>query len=150
VFERPPGPPNPISAGALKRRRRFDSRQAAIDNFASKPPFDVFTPDALALYVGHGFVDDPEGGVTLACRPEDEAATYDAAITPDAWDHLPAVEVPVRLACGGVSSHLPAPTLGGVAARLPKGELEVMEGLGHFAPFESPGRVAVSIRAAFN
>jgi len=150
VFEAPPSPPNPLAASALKRRRRFDSRRAAIDNFASKPPFDVFTADALTLYVAHGFVDDPEGGVMLACRPEDEAATYGGALTRDAWDRLPAVEIPVHLACGGVSSHLPAPALAGAVARLPCGELEVIEGVGHFAPFENPCRVAASIRAAFS
>jgi len=149
VFDRPPDPPNPIAAGALKRRRRFESRQAAIDNFASKPPFDAFAADALGAYVAHGFVDDAEGGVTLACRPEDEAATYGGALTPDVWDGLPAVAVPVHVACGGASSHLPSDVLGRAVARLPRGELEIMDGLGHFAPFEDPHRVAASIRATF-
>jgi pimeloyl-ACP methyl ester carboxylesterase len=149
VFEQPPQPPNPIAASALKRRRRFESHQAAIDNFASKPPFDVFSEDALTLYVTHGFIDDGAGGVTLACRPEDEAATYGGALTRDTWEGLARITVPVHLACGAVSTHLPAPTLAAAVARLPRGELEVMDGLGHFAPFEDPARVAASIRATF-
>src|SRR5438270_3534017 len=67
---------NPLAAGARRRREVFPSRQAAYDNYASKPPLNVFTPEALQAYVDHGFDDLPDGTVRLSCRGADEAETY--------------------------------------------------------------------------
>lgn len=44
---------------ALRRRRRFASREAALASFAGKPPFSSFQPDALRAYVFHGLRDAP-------------------------------------------------------------------------------------------
>lgn len=137
---------NPLSAGARKRRARFESFDVAYANFASKPPFGAFDPTALRAYVDHGFTADPDGGVVLACRPEDEAATYDQAFASRAWDHLDAIHIPVHVVCGAVSTHLPAQLMAGAVERLPNGTLEVLDDLGHFAPMEDPVRVAKSIR----
>src|SRR5690606_40097938 len=38
--------------------------------------------DSLAAYVEHGFVDDPDGTVSLACAPEDEARVFEAPNKP--------------------------------------------------------------------
>ena len=46
---------NPLRAGARRRRPVFDSFEAAIANYASKPPMAAFDPDALDAYVRHGF-----------------------------------------------------------------------------------------------
>ena len=146
----PPRPPgqleNPLSAGARKRRAHFDSLADAHANFASKPAFGHFDPHALRAYVDHGFVPDSAGGVTLACRPEDEAATYDQAFIAGAWDRLPDVQMPVQVVYGGDSTHFPADIMMAVADRLGSGTLEPLAGLGHFGPFESPAIVADSIR----
>lgn len=44
---------------ALRRRRRFASREAALASFAGKPPFSSFQPDVLRAYVFHGLRDAP-------------------------------------------------------------------------------------------
>ena len=44
---------------ALRRRRRFASREAALESFAGKPPFSAFRRDALREYVAHGLRDAP-------------------------------------------------------------------------------------------
>lgn len=137
---------NPMAAGAMKRRDRFDSRDAAYANFVSKDPFAAFTPEALRLYVEYGFVEDPEGGVRLACRREDEAAMYRNAPSAGTFERLDLVRIPTHWACGATSTHLPAERLRAAAARLRAGEVEELEGVGHFAPFENPGLVAASIR----
>jgi len=144
------GGPNPLAAGARKRRSRFESLAAAYDNFASKAPFASLDPEALRAYVDHGFVPDEGDGVSLACHPEDEAATYEQARAHRAWDGLGAVEVPVWVACGADSTHFPSANMEAVADRLPKGTLEVLDGLGHFGPLEAPARIATSIRRAFD
>ena len=139
---------NPLTAGTLKRRADFPSRQAAYDNFVGKPPFSAFTPEALHLYVEYGFVDAPDGGVTLACRREDEAAMYTNSFAAGAFDRLGDVQPRVHVACGDASTHFPPTRIGAAVERLPHGTLEVMDGIGHFGPFEAPDRIAASILAA--
>ncbi len=146
-WSRGPGQ-NPLVEGARRRRDRFDTRADALGNFSAKPPFDRFTSDALRLYVEYGLVDDPAGGVTLACRREDEAATYVGAVPADARSRLPDVRAPVRVVGGEISNHLSPGAMAEAVALLPDGELEIMSGLGHFGPFEDPRRIAASIRAA--
>ena len=54
---------------ALRRRRRFASREAALESFAGKPPFSSFRRDALREYVGHGLRDASERVRCPAMRP---------------------------------------------------------------------------------
>lgn len=138
-------PDNPLSAGAHRRRPSFPSRQAAYDNFAGKPPFDVFDPRALAAYVANGFRPDGEDGITLCCRREDEAAVYAAAFAHDAYARAGAVRCPVTVACGEATDAFPADALAPVVERLPRGDLVVLPGLGHFGPMQDPGAVAASV-----
>lgn len=142
-------PENPMISLALRRRESFPSREDAYQNFAAKPPFNTFTPEALQLYVEHGFVNGPDGGVMLACSRADEAATYRGAAHHGAWDRLGEVGIAALVVCGASSDQMPGDLAPAVASRLPTGSLEPMAGLGHFGPFESPARVAASISAAF-
>jgi pimeloyl-ACP methyl ester carboxylesterase len=70
---------NPLAAGALRRRDTFPSAAEAHMNFATKPPMDAFDDAVVAAYVAHGFEPtdpaDPDGPITLRCRPEVEAET---------------------------------------------------------------------------
>src|SRR5258708_31889926 len=102
MFDLPAGDvrTNPMAAGALRRRPDFPSREAAYENYAAKPPLDAFTPEARRAYVEDGFVDRPDGTVTLACRPESEAATYIASAHHHAWDRLGRVACATTLAYG--------------------------------------------------
>src|SRR5207245_2366963 len=59
--------PNPMSEAAERRREVFESMEAAIENFSTKPPLDVFTPAAMRAYVEHGFSPQPDGTVRLKC-----------------------------------------------------------------------------------
>jgi pimeloyl-ACP methyl ester carboxylesterase len=139
---------NPLAAGALRRRADFPSRQAALDNFAGKPPLNALAAAALAAYVEFGFVDTGDGTVTLACRPESEAATYANAPLHRAWDHLGQVNCPVTAACGADSTHFTPAATKAVADRLRRGRLEIIAGLGHFGPLQDPDRVAASVVTA--
>jgi pimeloyl-ACP methyl ester carboxylesterase len=134
-----------MSSAARRRRPSFASAEAALANFASKPPLNVVRADALHAYVRHGFVAGEDGLVHLACRPEDEARTFEAAMHHPAYAHLGAVACPVLLATGGDPS---GPALYGVAAveHLPQGRLEVHQHLTHFGPLESPAELAASVR----
>ncbi len=142
---------NSLSEQARKRRPRFASREEARQNFASKPPMNRFDPVALDAYVIYGFVDEPGGGVTLACTREDEASIYEGAPLHHAWDRLSEVRPPVTL-LGGEDRRDPVSRLVEDAARhLPRGSAIRMHGLSHFGPFEDPmgvGRMAATALGA--
>lgn len=142
------GGDNPLVAGARRRRADFDSAAAAYDNFASKPPFSVLDPQALAAYVEYGFEPLDDGSVTLRCRPEVEAATYSMGPEHDAFAHLGDVECPVTVARGGDTGPGPAALVPAIVDGLPRGRIEEHPALGHFGPLEDPRAIAGSIAAA--
>lgn len=149
-FSAPSGDPGPVSLaeGAARRRPGFPSAEAALANYAAKPPLRVLRADALHAYVRHGFVPDPDGGpgaVRLACRPADEARTFQGGPTHDAFEHLGAVACPVAVACGDEPG--PAAFAAGVVEGLPAARLEPFSSLGHFGPLEAPPRVAAAVAA---
>ncbi|HZQ56582.1 MAG TPA: alpha/beta fold hydrolase [Acidimicrobiales bacterium] len=142
------GGDNPLVAGALRRRDRFASREDARQRLAAKPPFSMFTPEEVELYVAYGMVDDGAGGVTLACRREDEARTYEGAVTADPRRRLAEVGVEAYVVAGTGRSEARPPALAEAAELLPHGHFAVLEGLSHFGPFEDPAAIAASIVAA--
>jgi pimeloyl-ACP methyl ester carboxylesterase len=145
------GEGNSMSQLARKRRPAFSSREEARDNYAAKPPMNGFDPVALDVYVTYGFVDDPLGGVTLACARDDEASVYEGAPRSGAWDRLGDVRPPVAV-LGGGNPHDPVSLMiDDVARRLPRGGSKRLDGLTHFGPFEDPlrvGRVAAEALGA--
>jgi pimeloyl-ACP methyl ester carboxylesterase len=131
----------PMGDAARKRRAVFNSRQEALENYRSKPPFDSFHPDALVAYVEHGLVDEPDGSVTLACRREDEASVFEGAPRSGAFEALAEVGVPVRVLGGSDSSHPLQRVAELIAPHLARGSYTPMEGLDHFGPMTAPGEV---------
>jgi pimeloyl-ACP methyl ester carboxylesterase len=142
------GDDNPMSAAARRRRPGFESRHAAYDNYASKPPLSVLTPEALRLYVDEGFAEG-EGGVVLKCRPEDEAEVFRHGATNGGFERLGELDLPVTVAQGGVVDPGPGALAPLQAERIPGGRLVVAEGLGHFGPLQDPDLVAAQVRSAF-
>ena len=134
---------------ATRRRRPvFESRQHVIASYGSRPPLDELDPACLAAYVQHGFVDQADGTVRLACNPILESRAFEQYLM-DGWDHLPEVAIPVRVAYGTGGDDRPASAAAGIAARLPCGELDSFEGSGHFGCFGPLDRAAASIREWF-
>lgn len=138
---------SPMSGPARNRRAAFPSKRAAYERYASRPPLDVLRPDALAAYVEHGFVDDPSGGVKLACLPEHEARMFEAD------DHVTLddlVDLDLQLTIGvGLpeGDGGPAALAPGLAATV-SGSRLVSYDLGHFGPLEDPDRIATDIVVA--
>ncbi len=137
---------NALADGARKRRELFESRAAALERYASRPPLESFHPATLADYVDHGFADNATGGVILKCRGETEAAVFESAAR-GALAELGAINMPVHVAHG--DGGLPALLAPLVAEGIPDAELDHMHGLSHFGPLEDPARVGASIRGFF-
>jgi pimeloyl-ACP methyl ester carboxylesterase len=144
-----PLPPsdNPLSEGARRRREVFDSRDAAYENFASKPPFSSLDPGALRAYVEYGFADQPDGTVRLKCRGADEAQFYVMQASHTAYRDLAAITCPVTIVRGERPSP-PGGFVDALAGRLPNATTQVLAGASHFGPLEQPAAVAASIAGA--
>ncbi len=140
---------NPLSEGARRRRPTFASRDEAFENFAGKQPFSALDPGALRAYVDHGFSDQPDGSVTLKCRPEHEARVYAMGSTHRASLGLAEVLCPVTVAVGHSSTFGPTTFADAIVAGLPQGHRQDFGDLGHFGPMEDPPSVARGIRQAF-
>lgn len=146
-----PGPtsdPVPLAVLARKRRPSFASRQAAFDNYRSKPPFAGFDPEALRDYVEYGFVDAPDGSVTLACTREDEAAVFESAPLSGVWDHLDQVRPPVAVLAGPDDADPVARVAEPVARRLARGGIHRFPHLDHFGPMTAPSEVGQVVATA--
>ena len=140
---------NSMAAAARRRREVFPNREAAYDNYASKPPFNVVDADALHAYVDYGFDDLEDGTVRLKCRGENEARFYEGSGGHAAFRDLGLVRCPVTLVRGALSAGFPAAFVAPIAERLPDGRVEPMEHLGHFGPMQDPDAIAASIATTF-
>lgn len=138
---------NPLAAGARRRREHFESRAAARENYAAKPPMASFTAEALDGYVMGGLTADGAGtGVRLCCSPEREAACYEMGTRHGAYERLADVRCPSIVMCG-IDGGYPATVAPLVADALPKGRLIQLGDMGHFGPFERPSRIAEMVLA---
>jgi pimeloyl-ACP methyl ester carboxylesterase len=134
-----------------RRRTLFPSIDAALANYASKPPMSSFDPDALDAYVRYGFFPDMDGaGVRLKCDPELEARTFLAGATQRTWEVLSKVTVPVVVASGRVEDGGPSRFAEAIADELPHGTFVELPELDHFGPMTHPRVIAdlISDRAA--
>src|SRR5207342_3323776 len=109
---------------AARRRPEFESLDAARKNFTSKPPLDVFTPEAMDAYLRGGFEVLRDGRARLRCAPEDEAQNYRMGGLHRAPHHLGEVHCPVTVVQGARDA-MPGPAdfAPDVAAGLGNGRL---------------------------
>ncbi len=133
---------NPMSEGAARRRDRFESLDQAYENYRSKPPLDQLHPDALRAYVDGGFSSDPDGSVTLRCRPSIEAEVFRQAAASGAWGAIASIEMPVAVVAGRPDRVGPRAFAPAIAEALPKGVLVEWPDLGHFGPLQDPAAMA--------
>ncbi|MFN0024088.1 MAG: alpha/beta fold hydrolase [Parvularculaceae bacterium] len=129
----------PLVKGAMRRRRAWPSRDAALASYAAKGFFAKWAPGVLEDYLADGLVID-ETGACLSCAPEWEAANF-AAQANAFWDGLATVRAPVSV----LAAAHPSTTLRGDAkSRFRKlgARVETATGVTHLVPFEDPRRAA--------
>ncbi len=145
IFRREPdfgGAQPEFLEGVRRRKATFASRQEAIDRYGLRPPLDVLDPETLAAYVEHGFVEDPAGGVRLACPPDVEARVF-AEFLDRGFDRLGEVSVPVLVGAGSIRrpDRVGEPPWPEIAERIPTAVYHCFEGTDHFGPFAA-GRLS--------
>jgi pimeloyl-ACP methyl ester carboxylesterase len=134
-----------FAASARRRRARFASIEDARAHFEGRGQFAQFAPGSLEAFLQGAFVAGEEGGLRLACDPEDEARMYEGALSHNAWDRLPEVRCATRLSRGSRSTAVLPKDLAQVVSRLPAAEMNVMPALSHFGPFEAPVEIAADV-----
>lgn len=136
-----PTEPSPMVAAARRRQASFESFEAAIENYGSKPPMAAFDPDVLRLYVAHGFRPAPEG-IRLKCDPEHEARTFETGASHDTWNLLPEIETRIVVVAGAVSDSGPSMVAEPIAHRLPDATYIEIPTSNHLGPFTDPDESA--------
>ena len=138
----------PHVQGALRRRRYFESREAAFARFRSRASFADWSDDALWLYVEHGLKPRREGdGLELAWSADWEVY-YFATIQPTLWDELAALDesLPTLIVRGGESYTFSAEMLRQVNAIAPAATTVDFDGAGHLFPQAAPVETAAHIQ----
>lgn len=149
LSEAPPDAESPMVAGARRRRSSFPSYEAAIANYASKPPLNAFTPAALDAYVRFGFAQG-DSEVHLKCTPDTEAGTFATGGLHRTWDVLPEIATEVLVLAGVVQPMQPSRIAEGVAERLPNGRYLQRDDLDHFGPMTHPAEIAAIVADELN
>ena len=99
----------------------------------------------MRAYVEYGLRDRGDGVLELKCAPEIEARVYTMGPNHGAYAHLGEVASDVLVVVGETSTSID-PVLGArIAEQLPRGRLEVLDGLGHFGPLQDPDACVASI-----
>jgi pimeloyl-ACP methyl ester carboxylesterase len=139
-------PKENVMAGPARRRRSsFPSKAEVLQRYAARPPLNVLRADSLAAYVEHGFEELADGSVRLKCSGEDEARTFNAAMTMDP-DAVKGLAMPTTVAIGARAGEPnPARMAPGVVARLKAARMLVYPHLGHFGPFQDPESIAADV-----
>ncbi len=137
----------PIARGAKRRRSHFATREEAIAALTGRGFFKTFPPEVLADYVGDGFVEDPNGGVRLACTPAYEAATFSAQ-RHDPWRALQSFAGPIVIVRAEIGSTCPPSVAQRIRELRPATRVAVVEGATHALPMERPDRVRAAIETA--
>ena len=128
---------NPMSSGARRRRRDWDSREQVTDRYRGKALFSDWAPGVLEDYLESGLSAN-ENGVRLSCDPAWEAAIF-AAQGHDPWTALKQLpRHPAILKAGKPGSTVYADW----RLRRRGMNIEVMEAAGHLAPMSHPAESA--------
>ncbi len=139
---------SPLVEGARRRRAVWPSRAEARERYGSRPPLSLLDPDALDAYVEFGFVDLPDGTVTLRCEPEHEAQVFEHHKS-GAWEAAADIDFPYLVAVGA-GDELPAVAGRRVTEAHPERfTLADYPELTHFGPLEAPARLAADVDAWF-
>lgn len=137
----------PLAARAARRRKAFESREAAIAAFTDRGMFKTFPQAVIADYVADGVIEDGRGGYMLACAPKYEAATY-CAQRHDPWEALRKLTDPLVLLRAEHNSTISEAAMHRVAVIKPDARVATVEGAGHMLPMERPDRARAAIESA--
>lgn len=143
--------PNAMSKGALKRRRKFGSPGEAAEALRGRGAFKTWRAPFLDDYVIDGVLREDDGSFGLACRPEFEAAVFNAhRYRPwRAFKRLRKKRVPLIVLQAEKDSTSQADIDQRIHAVRPDAAVTRVPGTTHFIPMERPYVVRDAMRLLF-
>ena len=132
-----------LAAGAARRRRVFDSRAAALENFRGRGGFRTWPEAWLENYVEHGLVAHDDR-FRLACTPEWESTTF-AHTEHNPWPGIRQLRCPVIALAAERGSTFSPKAQKRLKALLPSADIRILEGTTHFLPMEQKDTVRDAI-----
>lgn len=139
----------PLVQGALRRTRRFESVEAAVERWQGKPLFAGWPEDTLRLYAEGITRPAAGGGVELAYPPEWEAHIY-RTIPTNLWRavrQLGRSRLPVLVVRGAETDTFTAPAARRFARLVPRARMLTLPGHGHQFPHSAPQQAAEIVAA---
>lgn len=136
---------HPLVKIANKRRRHWNSRQEAFEQFREKRVFARFSDQALWDYVQAGLAPESDSGYTLTFPPEWEAWIYAHPPT-TVWDLIPNIHHPTLGIRAGESATLLQDSWAFWMEKQPQAVFEEVYDTSHLLPMEKPESVVAIIR----
>jgi len=130
-----------LYSGTLKRKSRFVTRKAAVENWTGKGAFKHWKPEIVGLLARYGLVETGDSqDVSLKCDPAAEAEIYVLGIP--VFDTLKTFSVPADIVQGKHSTHVTIAHAKRIynEMRYP-GRFELVDGT-HFVPMENPALIS--------
>ncbi len=140
---------HPLARGALRRRRKFESKQAMFENYRRKRVFSRLDDAAMWAYVNALAEPDPSGdGFRLRYSPEWEARIYVTGLRADGeiWRKLSRLRLPVLVIRGAQTDTFWEKTAARFQRKVPHAEIVTLPDSTHLLPLERPAEVARLVR----
>lgn len=138
---------HPLIKSALRRRNRFESRQAMFTNYRKKAVFSRMPDDSLWAYVDSLACDLPDGGIQLCFSPQWEAHIYAIGVIRDMalWRTLQNLRIPVLLLSGELSNTFWPSTARLFKRKLTGAQIITIPAATHLLPLEQPETISFII-----
>jgi pimeloyl-ACP methyl ester carboxylesterase len=136
----------PLVQGAMRRKRTFETKDAAFAYFKTKRLFADWSDESLHLYVDYGTQPAAYGSLELRWSPEWEAYYFSTGFT-RSWEVVPKLRglLPV-LAIGGGTTDTYVPEIAAMLRdELPEASFAEVAGHGHLFPQTAPQQTEVLI-----
>lgn len=137
---------HPLASRSIRRRNAWENADEARSYLRGRGMFKDWEDEFLDLYIQHGMVQEPSGGLELTCSPEREASLFMGGMGYDPWPMLPQITCPVLILEGEKSENRQFVDLKAAARQIPRGAHRVVAGAGHLIPMEKPTQLVQMIR----
>jgi pimeloyl-ACP methyl ester carboxylesterase len=136
----------PLALQSLRRKNHWEDEQAVREYLLGKELFQSWDPEALEVYIQFGFVPAKDGGLKLACSPEQEASHYLGGRCYNPWPMMRTIQCPVLVVEGEKSVGRDEVNFKQVSDTFPNGKHILVKDAGHLIVQEMPKVAAQLIR----
>jgi lipase len=141
---------HPLASKSINRRNHWKDKEEAKEYLLSKKLFATWDPEMLDIYIEYGMEEAVDGGLTLVCHPNTEAAMFMGSNRKSPWPLLKKISCPVLIVEGEKSENRNYIKHEKAAGLLQNGALHRVDDAGHLIPMEKPKETLNLIRSFFS